>query len=415
MRILIAEDNRMHRTVLRENLVHWGYDVVEAENGEQAWDALQRENAPRLAILDWLMPELDGIEVCRRIKRSDRLPFTYVVMLTGRDRKEDMVEGLDAGADDYLTKPLDTDLLRSRLAAGRRIVELVPPKEWSAPRVPGYVVERQLGKGAFATVWEATQQSTNRRCALKILRVDLVSDDVAERFAREIQLVKRLDHPGITKVYDGHVDESIGWFAMEYVDGWTLERFARKRSPKPVTILKLVAEICEALEHAHRHGVVHRDLKPANVMLTREGRPKLVDFGLGKSFRRQPEPDSSQSMAGSVIGTPMFMAPEQARGHTNVDGRADVYALGIVLYVLLLRRHPHDVEGLDRWQTIRRIATDEPRPPSDFRDGFDPELERILMTALRTDLDARYQSAAEFGNAITQFVDARRAAGSDAR
>ena len=158
-----------------------------AEDGREAWNILQLPDAPRLAILDWQMPDMDGIEVCRRLKRCQTLPFTYVVMLTSRDAEEDMVEGLDAGADEYLTKPVEPKVLRSRLAAAQRIVEAVPPKEWSLPRVPGYEVKRLLGKGAFATVWEAIQNETNRAVALKIIRVDLATDEVFNRFAREIR------------------------------------------------------------------------------------------------------------------------------------------------------------------------------------------------------------------------------------
>jgi len=114
MKVLIAEDNTMYRAVLCHSLVSWGHEPVVAEDGLQAWDILQRENAPRLVVLDWQMPGIDGIDVCRRVKRDPNHPFTYVVMLTSRDAQEDMVAGLDAGADDYLTKPIDQKLLRSQ-------------------------------------------------------------------------------------------------------------------------------------------------------------------------------------------------------------------------------------------------------------------------------------------------------------
>ncbi len=162
MKVLIAEDNAIWRQMLKQNVITWGLEPVIAEDGREAWKILQLPDAPRLAILDWQMPEMDGIEVCRRLKRCQTLPFTYVVMLTSRDAEEDIVEGLDAGADEYLTKPVEPKVLRSRLAAAQRIVEAVPPKEWSLPRVPGYEVKRLLGKGAFATVWEAIQNETNR-------------------------------------------------------------------------------------------------------------------------------------------------------------------------------------------------------------------------------------------------------------
>ena len=136
-----------------------------AEDGAKAWEILRRDDTPRLAILDWEMPGMDGIDVCRRVKRDPEHPFTYVVMLTSRDAQEDMVAGLDAGADDYLTKPIEPAVLRSRIAAAERIVNLVPPKEWAVPRIDGYDVKRMLGKGVFATVWEALRHETGETVA----------------------------------------------------------------------------------------------------------------------------------------------------------------------------------------------------------------------------------------------------------
>jgi len=124
MKILAAEDNLIFQSMLRNMLTKWGYDVVSAGDGTQAWEILQSEDAPRLAILDWMMPGLDGPEVCRRLRASGREPYVYVLLLTARTDSLDLVEGIEAGADDYLTKPLNTMELRARLRAGRRIVEL---------------------------------------------------------------------------------------------------------------------------------------------------------------------------------------------------------------------------------------------------------------------------------------------------
>jgi serine/threonine protein kinase len=412
MKVLIAEDNPLWRNLLERNVSNWGFDAVIAQNGREAWEILQRADAPRLAVLDWEMPEMDGIDVCKRVKQSENLPFTYVLMLTSRDDKEDMVAGLDAGADDYLTKPVEPRVLKSRLTAAWRIVEVVPPKEWSMPRVPGYDVKKLLGKGAFATVWEATQTSTERRCALKVIRVDLATDEVFRRFAREIGIAQKLEHPNIAQIYDSRIDQQLGYIAMEMIDGLTLDKYVKERQPNAARILHFASEVCSALEHAHRRGIVHRDLKPSNIMLTPEGQPKLLDFGLARTmFEMSDDIASAHSMDGTVIGTPLFMAPEQARGENeSLDGRADVYGLGIILYLMLLRRHPHKVDVRDRWRTIRQIAEGRVRKPSEVRPDFNRDLEAILMKALAEEPENRYATAAEFGDALLNFLRQRAVA-----
>jgi serine/threonine protein kinase len=359
-----------------------------------------------LAILDWQMPNMDGIDVCRRVKSSNERPFTYVIMLTGRDAEEDMVAGLDAGADDYLTKPVEPPILRSRLKAARRIVEAVPPKEWAKPRIPGYRVDRLLGKGAFATVWEAVQEESERAVALKIIRIDLATDEIFNRFAREIRVTEQLHHPNIGQIFDSRIDKQLGYYAMELIDGVTLDRYAKVNQPKAGRVLRLAAEVCDGLQHAHEQGVIHRDLKPTNIMITGEDRPKIVDFGLARAmFCPDPETETMQSLDGSIIGTPLFMAPEQARGENDtLDGRADVYVVGIIVYLLLLRRHPHRVNMNDRWQTIREIAQGQVRLPSEVRPKFNRQLEQIIMKSLAENPADRYATAAEFGNEMRGFL-----------
>ncbi len=415
MKILVAEDNPLWRGMLSRNVEIWGHEPVVAEDGTKAWEILQREDSPRLAILDWQMPGIDGIELCRRVKRNSEHPFTYVVMLTSRDAQEDMVAGLDAGADDYLTKPIEPAVLKSRIAAAERIVKLVPPKEWAVPRIDGYDIHRMLGKGVFATVWEATRRETGEEVALKIIRIDLATDDVFGRFAREVELMQKLDHPNIAKIYDSRVDKKLGYYAMELLRGGTFERYVKEKKPNPGIVIYLVSKVCAALDHAHQQGVVHRDLKPSNIMMTEEGKPKIVDFGLARSMFKTSDAESAvNSMDGSVIGTPLFMAPEQARGENEkLDGRADIYALGIILYVMLVRKHPHKVNHQDRWQTIRQIAEGQARKPSDVRPGFNSDLEGIIMKALAEKREERYATAGEFGHELRQFLRDHNRAKSD--
>ncbi|TWU42392.1 protein kinase domain-containing protein [Novipirellula artificiosorum] len=408
MKILLAEDNPMWLKVLETNTTAWGFQPVLATDGQEAIEEMGSQDAPRIAVLDWQMPETDGVEVCRRIKGDADRPYTYVVLLTCRDSKEDIVAGLDAGADDYLTKPVDLDVLKLRLNAARRIVEAIPPKGWSRPRVDGYEVKQVLGRGAFATVWEAVHVASGLPRALKILRVDLATEKVFERFAREIEVMKELDHPYLAKIYDSRIDNTIGYYSMDLIRGGTLYQYIREHQSSAVEIIRMVAQVCEGLQHAHDRGIVHRDMKLSNVMVTEEGVPKVVDFGLGKSMFVAPQEDPNQTLDGSVIGTPLFMSPEQARGEVHrIDQRSDIYSTAIILYLLLLKKHPHDISPQDRQQTIHAIASGPVCPPSEVKQNFNPELEKIVLKALHPSLEHRYQRADAFATDLYDFIQRR--------
>jgi serine/threonine protein kinase len=198
---------------------------------------------------------------------------------------------------------------------------------------------------------------------------------------------------------------------MELVDGVTFEKYVKQEQPRPTRILTLVAEVSYALHYAHEQGVVHRDMKPSNILITGNEHPKLVDFGLAKAmFRTDLDSDPSESISGAVVGTPLFMAPEQARGEdAQQDGRTDIYALAIIVYVMLLRRHPHKIDHGNQIATIRAIAGGYVRPPSEVHPKFNKSLERIIMKALAVDPNHRYANATEFGDAIHTFLDERAA------
>ncbi|HQX50215.1 MAG TPA: protein kinase [Planctomycetaceae bacterium] len=406
MKVLVAEDSATARTLLAGQLKLWGYEPVLAVDGQEALDILKGDDPPRLAILDWQMPRMDGIEVSRRIKEDPDQDFTYVIILSARDGEDDMVAGLTAGADDYVPKSSNPVILKSRLTAAARILERVPPKEWAKPNIDGYTVQNLIGKGAYATVWKAVQNATSRDVALKILRMDLSTDGVFSRFAREIRLMEKLNHPNIAQIYDSRVDAGLGYCAMELIDGAPLQKYIKDHKISKAELLEIVAQICDGLQHAHENGIVHRDVKPSNIMMTQQGTPKLVDFGLGRNlFRCDTEREASQTMEGYVVGTPMYMAPEQARGENDrLDGRADVYAVGIILYVGLVRRHPHDMNRKDRSAAINEVAYGDARRPSEVKPGFDPDLEKILMKAIARDPDDRYATAAELARDLRSFA-----------
>ncbi|MDX1929307.1 MAG: protein kinase [Pirellulaceae bacterium] len=408
MRILLADDNPMWSRLLESNVKRWKFEPIICKDGNEVLERMNSPDAPRLAVIDWEMPGLDGVEACRQIKASQSLPYTYVVLLSSRDAKEDILAGLQAGADEYLTKPVDLEILRSRLNAARRLVDAIPPKEWARPRIEGYEVDRVVGKGAFATVWRATKNDTGAVAALKVLRVDLATNVVFERFANEIEVMKQLRHHYIASIHESRIDRSVGYYAMDLIEGGSLGEYCKRAKLNALQNIRMISRVCKGLAHAHDRGIIHRDLKPSNIMVTLDGIPKIVDFGLSKSMFKVPSENALQTMEGSLVGTPLFMAPEQARGEVQkVDHRTDIFAAGVILYIMLMRKHPFKVDPGSSAKTVQELAGGKPRLPSEFHPDFSRRLQDILMRALAINQEDRYQSALELAIDLKTFVKSR--------
>ncbi|OWQ36391.1 serine/threonine-protein kinase, partial [Pseudomonas sp. DrBHI1] len=238
-------------------------------------------------------------------------------------------------------------------------------------QIPGFDIERELGQGAMASVYLATQRSLQRKVALKIMAASLAADPTfCERFLREGRTLARLAHPNIATIHDiGNVGE-LYYMAMEYLPSGTLkERIADGLTPGQG--LAYVRQIAQALGYAHAEGLVHRDVKPANILFRADGTAVLSDFGIAKSLD-----DRTQfTQAGFAVGTPSYMSPEQARG-MEIDGRADLYALGVVLYEILVGKLPYS--GTDALSTALAHLT-EPLPELPIEHGRYQDILRGLL------------------------------------
>ncbi len=207
------------------------------------------------------------------------------------------------------------------------------PDSLSAALASRYTLERELGRGGMATVYLATDLRHGRHVALKVLRPELASALGNDRFLREIRLAARLQHPHICSVHDSGEADGHLWFTMPYLEGETLrQRLGREERIPLDEAVRIVLEVADALDYAHRHGVIHRDIKPENILLT-ERHAVVADFGIGRAVATSQ--DERLTDTGMVIGTPGYMSPEQAAGETSLDGRTDVYALGAVMYEML--------------------------------------------------------------------------------
>ncbi|MHC4144710.1 MAG: protein kinase domain-containing protein [Planctomycetota bacterium] len=388
MKVLIADDDPMWRKLLSQNVQKWGYEVATAEDGQQAWDILQERGAPRVAILDWQMPELDGVEICRRIRSSLNLPFIYTIILTSRDTRDDMVVGFESGADDYLVKPVDLAILRSRLTAAARIVKAVPPPR----QIPGYQLLGRLGAGAMATVYKARQLSLDRLVAVKILPKKFSKNpEFVERFYAEGRAAAKLNHPNIVAALDVGRHGDAHYFIMEYVEGHTVHEHLIKEGPYP-----------EANALAHQAGLIHRDVKPKNILIASKGLAKLADMGLARAISDR---EAAEAEAGKAFGTPYYISPEQIRGIVNIDLRADIYNLGATLYHMVTGRPPF--EGPDVSAILMKHLDEPIVPPDHINPALTNGICEIVELCMAKDPAKRYATTTDLIEDLEAVAEGR--------
>jgi len=277
------------------------------------------------------------------------------------------------------------------------------PKRGREPSVsiPGYEILEELGRGGMGVVYKARQLKLNRIVALKmILGGGQAGEGALVRFLGEAEAVAQLQHPGIVQLFESSHLNGLPYFTLEFVAGGSLSRQLHGVPLPPREAARLVQRLAEAVHFAHQHGIVHRDLKPANVLLTPEGAPKVTDFGLAKRV----EVGQGLTASGNVLGTPQYMAPEQARGQGHrVGPPADVYALGAILYECLTGRPPF--QGPNATETLLLVLGSDPVPPSRLQARVPRDLETICLKCLDKDLRKRYGSAQELADDLGRFLE----------
>ncbi|KAF0244659.1 MAG: serine/threonine protein kinase [Planctomycetota bacterium] len=262
-------------------------------------------------------------------------------------------------------------------------VRAAAPALKSGDEFHGLRIEELLGRGGMGFVYAARHLHLERRVALKVVAPELASDpEFVERFKREARALAALSHPAIVAVHDFGFERDLPFLVMEFVDGTTLRTLIAKKALPPEEALRIVPQLCEALEYAHDRGVVHRDIKPENILIGRDGKVKIADFGLAKL-----KSGDRLTQTSAVMGTPHYMAPEQVESTRGVDHRADIYSMGVVIYEMLTGELP-----------IGRFPLPSKSP------GVDARLDEIVMKALEKSPELRFQRASEFGEAISRLV-----------
>lgn len=276
------------------------------------------------------------------------------------------------------------------------------------PTIKNYELLREIGHGGMGKVYEALRsaEDVSQKVALKIIQGGMSSADLLRRFRTERRILASLEHPNIARLIDsGITDDGSPFFAMEFVEGKFIDEYCEGRDLSTTEILKHFRQVCAAVSYAHQHLVIHRDLKPTNILVTTDGSPKLLDFGIAKLLE-----DSDEDVTVTAFGlmTPQYASPEQARGG-QITTASDVYSLGVVLYEILTKEKPYDLKDKRPDEITKAICETQPLKPSlrttKTRNALNADLDNIVLKALQKEPARRYLSVEQFSEDIRRYLE----------
>jgi hypothetical protein len=293
---------------------------------------------------------------------------------------------------------------------------LGPSDRMEGRRVGPYEILREVASGGMGTVYLARRAdgAFEKRVALKILRPETASPEVLRRFQQEREILAALDHPNIARILDGgRTDDGLPYLTMEFIDGEPIDRYCREHRLDVPSRLQLFRSVCAAVRYAHQHGVVHRDLKPSNILVTADGVPKLLDFGISKVLASAAdEPTACMTRTGLWLMTPEYASPEQVRGE-SAGAPADIYSLGVVLYEMLTGQRPYRLQSRVYHEVVRVICEEPPTRPSravtlDFeKRRLAGDLDAVLLKTLEKQPGRRYRSVEALDAEIARHLDGK--------
>jgi serine/threonine-protein kinase len=367
------------------------------------------------ALFEELVELGDGERAARLARLADRELARQVADLLATEACTSILERVDVLAAPFLAELAGEDEAQEAAEA--------PPPE----RVGPYRLGSRLGGGGMGEVYlgEREDGRAGQRVAVKLLKRGMDSAQILKRFARERQILARLDHPHVARLYDGGLaEDGRPYFVMELVEGEPITDYCRRHALHVEARLRLVVDCCEAVESAHARQIVHRDLKPSNVMVTAEGAVKLLDFGIAKLLAEE-EGEPALTHSGLWVMTPRYAAPEQVLGEP-ITTATDVFALGVLLYELLTGQAPHRREGRTPLELVHAIRHETPERPSTLVGKLDPrdlplaqpsprdvrrlrrrlrgDLDAIVLKALRREPARRHATAGELGEALRRHL-----------
>jgi serine/threonine protein kinase/ActR/RegA family two-component response regulator len=444
-KILIVDDEEDIRNLLTLVLRDRGFSVTSVSNGQEALEEITREK-PSLLILDLLMPQISGDEVCRIIKEDPGTRDIFIMILTARDDLQSKIECLNMGAEEYLIKPIDIEELVARVNRilsmirrwqGRDVVDLpiaaadsgsdatwvihektqptvhaspdassedvavivdsTPQTQFTKdfrkdhkPSYGAYRVESLAGIGGMGQVYKAYDAGLDRYVAVKVLSKEWSSSpEFLNQFHREAKLIASINHPRIAPIYTFGEQDGESYFALQWCSGGSMANLIRQRGTIDLMqAIDFILQCARGLEAASQKGVVHRDIKPSNLMFDENQYIKIVDFGV--AFNQNLTEKTAESQP--VVGSPAYMAPEQGRG-AQTDQRTDVYSLGISFYQMLYGRLPFSAKSPWEWVAAH---VEQPFPPYNDLGGKIPaKAYQIIQKMTQKNPDGRYANYPE--------------------
>jgi tetratricopeptide (TPR) repeat protein/tRNA A-37 threonylcarbamoyl transferase component Bud32 len=269
-----------------------------------------------------------------------------------------------------------------------------------------YEVLGELARGGMGIVYKARQKGLGRDVCLKVMRgASMASSDERRRFLREAEAAAKLHHPGIVPIHDVGEHEGKCFFSMDFVEGQELGHYVKNERPQARQIVEILVLVCDAIHYAHQRGIIHRDLKPANVMVDLDKKPHVMDFGIAKRLDVADDDERGpMTQEGEIMGTPHYMAPEQAEGRVSeIDVRSDVYSLGVILYELLTGRRPFQDDNILR--LIKMVVNEDPKSLRLVVPDLDEDLETIVLKTMEKEKERRYQTALALKEELQRWLN----------
>ncbi|WP_168224691.1 protein kinase domain-containing protein [Rhodoferax aquaticus] len=409
MKVLVVEDD----AAIRHNLVFLlrieGFEALEADNGE-AGLALARTHLPDLVLCDVMMPQLDGYGMLTKLRADPLTAAIPLIFLTARTERSDQRKGMNLGADDYLGKPFSREevleAVNARLqrrhdvaraeaaeqadAQARHDTVVLKSASISTPLdIKGYRLIRKIGGGGMSEVYLAERESDRLEVALKLLDTRTQQDNsMLHRFIQEHELLERIDHPNVARIYDHGFTDEHAFITMKYFPSGDIKRRIAK-GLSPAEALSITVQAALALEQIHALGIVHRDVKPENLMLRANGSVALIDFGVAKHTSH----NLGQTLHGEIVGSPFYLSPEQAAGKA-VSPASDLYALGVIFFEMLTGKRPFVA------QTMEAMLSHHLFSPAPLLEPRFSAYQDLLNLLLKKEPSHRFDSA----RSVVEFI-----------